>query len=425
MQRASFTGSVRSWCRLAIAFAFAVLGAGEAATAGDEPYRLGVGDKLRIAVYERADLSGEFAIGPSASLSLPLLGRVPAEGLSLAELEAALAERLAAAAGLKEPRLSVEIVQYRPFFILGAVENSGQYPYVNGMTVLHAISIAGGYRKADAQDALLRLEAERARERYHLVVETQAIAIARRSRLLAERDELGEIVFPPALADTVGETKAAALAAHERVIMEQRTLSFQNELAVMESQKSILGDEIRALEGQLTAKGRVSELNQQEIAEIEKLRQRDLVPITRLLGLRRLAAELEGDRRQLSAFIARAKQEIIKVDLSLLNLRKARTIQVLENIKQVDDELVQLAISRRAATEQIARAETAVSRLVARAPLDDAKGEVVIVRRGPDGQRELVAHDLTPVLPGDVVKVPARLSPAAGSAPANGAARAP
>lgn len=405
----------RSWRAVIVVVAIAASGITPAA-AGDTPYRLGAGDRLRVMVHERDDLSGEFSIGPSASLSMPLIGRVRADGLSLEELEAALAERLAKVAGLKDPRISLEIIEYRPFFVVGAVESAGRYPYVNGMTVVHAIAIAGGFRKADAQDVLVRLEAERARERYQLAGEAYAVALARRARLLAERDGLKEIAFPAALREVAGAAKAEMLAAHERNLMRERVQSLETELAVMESQKAILADEISAFEGQLAAKTRVAELNQQEVAEIEKLRQRDLVPITRMLALRRSAAELEGDRRQLIAFIARARQETVKVELSLIVLRRARTIQVLESIKQTDDELAQLSISRVATAEQVARAEAAASRLVTRSSFDDPRGEVVILRRSGDATHEIVADDLTPVLPGDVVKVPPRL-PAAGRAP--------
>ena len=97
------------------------------------------------------------------------------DGLTLIQLEDLLTERLLQKVGLKDPNLTVEIVQHRPFFILGAVEAAGQYPYVTGMTVLHAISIAGGFRKPAPGDVMLLLEASRARERYQIVGETTAV----------------------------------------------------------------------------------------------------------------------------------------------------------------------------------------------------------------------------------------------------------
>ena len=85
MRRASLLPTILRLCRAGLVAVLA-----PAAAAADEPdYTLGTGDRLRIAVYERADLSGEFTVGPSASLSLPLLGRIRVEGLTLAQFEGA------------------------------------------------------------------------------------------------------------------------------------------------------------------------------------------------------------------------------------------------------------------------------------------------------------------------------------------------
>lgn len=392
-------------CCLGLALASA---SAAAALGVDLQYALGAGDKVRIGVYDKPDLSGEFAIGPGATLSLPMLGRIPVAGLTLSALEDVLVERLVRMANVTSPRITVEIVEYRPFFILGAVAASGQYPYVDGLTVLQAISIAGGFRRDDSQDIVAQLEAARARERYQLANEALAVAHARRARLIAERDQSGTISFPAIMNDYVGPAKLEELTINENRLLEQRTQSLTAENALLEAQKIILGEEILALEGQRAAKIQLAEFVKQEMAEIEKLRQRDLVPLTRVLALRRSAAELEGDRVQLMAYIARAKHEVAKVDLTILNLRKARNIQLAEGAKQVDDELTQLGINRRAAAELLYRAEAALSRTTVQPVFTELNGEVVIVRQGADGARQIKAADDTRILPGDLIKVPSR-----------------
>ena len=107
-------------------------------------YKLGAGDKVRITVFGEDDLSGEFAIDGSGYLRLPLIGQVKALGLSAQSLESDVVARFKDGY-LKEPRVNIEVTTYRPFYILGEVSRPGQYPYVNGMTVLHAIALAGGY----------------------------------------------------------------------------------------------------------------------------------------------------------------------------------------------------------------------------------------------------------------------------------------
>ncbi len=108
------------------------------------PYRLDTGDELRLIVFGQPDLSGEFVINEAGRVSLPLVGAVPARGLSTVELEQAVIDELAGDL-LVNPDVSVEIIQYRPFFILGEVERPGAYEYVPDMTVLTAVAIGGGF----------------------------------------------------------------------------------------------------------------------------------------------------------------------------------------------------------------------------------------------------------------------------------------
>ena len=107
-------------------------------------YVLGAGDRVQLTVYGEADLSGEFEIGSTGAVALPLIGNVDAAGLTVADFERAVQTRLANGY-LKDPRASAQVINYRPFFILGEVTKPGSYPYVNGMTVLNAVALAGGY----------------------------------------------------------------------------------------------------------------------------------------------------------------------------------------------------------------------------------------------------------------------------------------
>ena len=107
-------------------------------------YRLGSGDKLRVIVFGEPDLSGEFDVSGSGKVALPLIGQVDAAGRTLSEFEAAVIAKLMEGY-LNNPRVSVEVMNYRPFYIYGEVSNPGQYPYTNGMTALNAIAVAGGY----------------------------------------------------------------------------------------------------------------------------------------------------------------------------------------------------------------------------------------------------------------------------------------
>lgn len=107
-------------------------------------YALGSSDRLRVTVFGHPNLSGEFEVDGRGSISMPLIGQITAIGLSTAELETALAESLSDGYVLN-PRVSVEVINYRPFYILGEVGRPGEYPYTSGLTVQNAVAAAGGF----------------------------------------------------------------------------------------------------------------------------------------------------------------------------------------------------------------------------------------------------------------------------------------
>lgn len=107
-------------------------------------YTLGSSDKLRVTVFGHPDLSGEFEVDGTGQISLPLIGQKKAIGLSTSMLEQSITETLAGGYIL-DPRVSVEVINYRPFYILGEVGKPGEYPYTNGLTVQNAVAAAGGF----------------------------------------------------------------------------------------------------------------------------------------------------------------------------------------------------------------------------------------------------------------------------------------
>jgi len=115
-------------------------------------YRLGPGDNVLLRIYDQPQLSGEFAVDDSGFVDLPLLGLVLAAGSTTDELSGAIARILRDKNLILAPSVAVEVSKFRPFYILGEVNTPGQYPYRPGMTVLTAVSIAGGFTYRAVQD---------------------------------------------------------------------------------------------------------------------------------------------------------------------------------------------------------------------------------------------------------------------------------
>jgi len=145
---------------LSLVFGGAALAqAGSAAPAAGGPgfeYHLGAGDKLRIIVFGEESLTGEFFVSGGGKISFPLVGDVDALGKTIPELQRDIEAKLADGY-LKQPKVSAEVLNYRPFYILGEVMKPGEYPYTNGLTVLNAVATAQGFTyRADTKKVFIR-----------------------------------------------------------------------------------------------------------------------------------------------------------------------------------------------------------------------------------------------------------------------------
>jgi polysaccharide export outer membrane protein len=133
---------------------------GAAANFDVSTYRLGPNDKVKVTVYNEPTLSGEFAVNADGGLAIPLVGNIPVSGKSPIELQAAL-ERALADGYVREPKVSIEVLTFRPFYIYGEVNTPGQYPYSPGLTVLNAVALAKGFTyRANQKRIFLKRAAE-------------------------------------------------------------------------------------------------------------------------------------------------------------------------------------------------------------------------------------------------------------------------
>jgi polysaccharide export outer membrane protein len=119
-------------------------------------YQLGAGDRVRVTVFRHDDLSGEFQLDGAGYFAMPLVGEILGGGLDSRQLENEIEVRLKNGGYLINPQVSIEVLNYRPFYIIGEVNKPGSYQYVNGMTVINAVALAGGFTyRADQGDIVI------------------------------------------------------------------------------------------------------------------------------------------------------------------------------------------------------------------------------------------------------------------------------
>lgn len=140
-----------------------------------ETYVLGAGDKLRLTVFNEPTLSGEYSVSSEGLLSFPLVGDVPAQDRSVRAVADDFARRLSDGY-LRDPKVSAEVVTYRPYFVLGEVVEPGQFPYVAGMTVMNAIATAKSFTpRARRKSVFIRARGEKAEMEYQLSPELRVM----------------------------------------------------------------------------------------------------------------------------------------------------------------------------------------------------------------------------------------------------------
>lgn len=151
------------------------MGAAVLAQEVSSPYELGTGDEIRVIVFGEDDLSGEFEVDGTGRISMPLIGSVEIGGLDISTAESRIVGLLADGY-LVTPRVNIEVLNYRPFYIIGEVNEPGSYPYVSGMTVLEAVAYGSGFTHR-ANKKKIEITRRQNGETVRFTVDTNAIVL--------------------------------------------------------------------------------------------------------------------------------------------------------------------------------------------------------------------------------------------------------
>lgn len=405
--------------RLAVALLMAsTVLVGMASTAQADPYLLGPEDKLKIRVYdwrpsnndahEWAALTGEFVVGASGNVSLPLIGEVPAAGKSTADFATLIGQRLQSTIGLSNrPDASVEVSTYRPFFIMGLVTTPGQYPYKPGLTVLQAVSTAGGVvRVTDLgllgyqRDSLVTRGDLRT-----LAVERLGL-IAREARLDAELQNTPTITFPPELTSQSSSPQVQQLMHEEQLLFDARHQAVSSQEAAIGQTKTLLAAEIQSLKEKTVSLQHQLDLAKQELDNVNGLVQKGLAIASRQLQLDQNVSAFESNRLDVELQMLRAQQDISKADRDLADVRNKARNDTLNEISEVRAKLA--ANIEKTTTTQglIYNSEVQAPQAMA-AQIGSITSKILytIVRTVDGKAQSIPATEADAVLPGDVVKV--------------------
>jgi len=390
--------------------------ASEAATLAD--YRLSTGDVIEITAVGAPELQRKAPVELNGDVVLPLIGRVPAAGMTVVGFENKLRDLMRSQVfrrrtpdGREFPvvlsieEISVSIAEYRPIYVNGDVAKPGEHRFRPGVTVRQALALAGGYdvmrfrakdpflESADLQSEYGSLWTDFAKEQIHVL---------RLQSELASEDklDLGAVIETPVAPSVLSQIERIAVA----------QLSARN--ANHKNQRDHLLDAIRQeeqrighLTGQRDKEQEVADVDAAEYLRTKQTVQRGIAPNTRLLEARRIFLSSGAQVLQTNAMIAQIERERQQLGLQLTGLEDRRKVELLAELEAAQVKLAMLRLRLQSVGEKL------VYTGVVRTQLVRGKGgapDLMVFRKHEDGDRSFVADEETELLPGDVIEVSVR-----------------
>lgn len=398
-------------------FATLVLSHAPCQAQADGSYRLDVQDKLRLRVIdwraavgdanEWKSLSGEFVINSAGYLSLPLIGEVFARNETTSRLSALISERLQAKVGLSQrPDASIEVIEYRPFYVLGTVATPGAFPYRPQLTPLQALSIAGGLLRSASTGGGLEREALTSRGEVRLLSVDQLMLRLKQARLEAELMSAQQVTFPPEIAARASDPDVSRLVREEQLLFETRRETVQSQNASLNSTKVVLSQEIEFLQAKGASLERQYQLAKKELENINSLAARGLAVSGRQLSSEQSTAQFDTSRLEVSVAVLRAKQDLGRADREIAELRGKARADTLVTLNEVRSKLA--SVNEKLATTRALVANTEAYSPELDVPTDEGvtRSPVFRVTRVVDGtSRSFDIAETDMLLPGDVLSV--------------------
>ncbi|WP_112436874.1 polysaccharide biosynthesis/export family protein [Rhizobium sp. AN80A] len=394
-----------------------------------EEYVPGPQDTLKIRVYEWrpstmtafewAPLSGDFVVSSAGNLSLPIIGNVSVAGKTLEQISETIGQRLQTEVGLqKRPSASVEISSYRPLFVTGLVANPGKYNFSPGLTVVQALSMAGGIGSTDANIIGLQRDALSSQGQVRALEAERLGLLARQARVDAVLSGASSVSFPQELISRGSEPRFAKMMDEERSLFATREQSMRTEIDALGRAKVLANNQIAALKEKTVALAKQIDLASKDLSSVNKLISQGLTISARQLGANQTVAELESRNLDVSLAILKTEQDLAKGDQDIADVRNRYRVSALSEAAELRDRFASNAERLRTERDQLRNLEVrAPSAIASLADEQNPFAYLMTVNRVVNGSMEtLVVDDNDPVTPGDMIKVERREKTAAAPA---------
>ena len=356
------------------------------------------GDTVHVSIAEAPKLDGDSKVDADGRIVLPQLGAVQVAGMGLDAARARIEEELVKRDILKAPTVLVEIAKYRPFYVGGKVVRPGAVDYEPGLTVRHALILAGGLGRAN-EGNLATLDVPELRAKWQTSSYLLLQVNSRIARLGAEltRNEHDQATVVPGV---VPAEDASALASLDQKILQDRLQTWTGSQAHLQDGMTLLDLEIDVLGQQAALQQNENELGKEQVENARTLVQKGLMPLPRLQELQHEQSRASRDLLENQAFIARARQNRSTVEYEYNSADIKWRIDIRQQLRDAMADRVRLKAELDALSSQILNAGVAVS------DSDAAAQTAVVIYRTTAGKEETIKAQMdTEVLPGDVLDV--------------------
>ena len=415
------------WARLPAPYlASFILLASSGVADAEEPYHLGPLDQLQVKVsdlragtgeaYQWQAFNGDFTVGASGRVSLPVVGEIQASGRTTTDIATDIEDRLKTKAGLAtKPDASVQIIKFRPFYVIGAVEKPGGYDFRPNLTVLQGISLAGGIQRVPT-DVLLQFvrEALQSRGEINQLSAKRFALIARQARLDAEIKD-ASLSFPPELEARSKEPELARILREERLALDARRSSLTAQITNLKQSKEYLTEQITSLLSKDANTGEQIQIIKQELTRISGLVSKGLSAMPRQIETSQTLATLESSRLDVQIAVIRARQDISRADRDILDLKDQRRNTALQELAETRININETTAKLESAKNLLYQAEIRSPATIVANAEAYTRPEYIILRRRNGKSEQVTLEEGDLLQPGDVVRVQPRLSEATKS----------
>jgi exopolysaccharide production protein ExoF len=401
---------IRTFFGLAALFAI-MLGFSNLPKAAD--YLVRSDDRLRIKIFQFPELSGEYTVSSRGTILIPPIGEMSVAGSSVTDISNDISKRFIKAGISDKPGASVDVIQSRPIYVVGDVSKAGEYSYRTGMTVLQAISLAGGWFRVN-DPGLMRLDREAITIRGDMrnLVRWYYQLVAQRSRLNAELALRTDVDFPEDLLKRAErDPSVAKLLDEERSFLSISVSALTKHIDSLERTRTLYEDEIKAVLRQIEATKAQARSVREERKEVDALFARGLGTINRKSNLERLEAQVEMTEQGYQTLLLRARQNISQVDQKIFDLKHERNTKLNGELQRTRLELEQVAM-KIDTSQNLLREVRSVGPSLVSTSSDMVEGRSLTIVRVQDGKTAIIeADENTELYPGDVLKVEKSIVP--------------